>query len=129
MKLAEMGRENKKKEQLEEQRIIAVFTTAIELLKDDNTKQWIEYVAYENGLLSTGCFRKPIKKNIIVYVAMLYSHIIISRDKFGLNVIPHLKCTKKEFADVILNTASGIIEEMEPLQDIHVNFNDFIEQD
>ena len=36
---------------------------------------------------------------------------------------------KKEFADVILNTASGIIEEMEPLQDIHVNFNGFIEQD
>ncbi len=41
MKLVEMSRENKKARHVEEQRIIAVFNTAMKCLKDNNTKQWI----------------------------------------------------------------------------------------
>ncbi|MCM3115458.1 hypothetical protein M3610_09175 [Neobacillus sp. MER 74] len=119
-----------KNEKLMERNVFAVYSLAFELLKSDDTKNWIEYIAEENGLLNNGCFKNPIKKHIILYVAMLYTHVIITKNNFKLTEIPHINnCTIEEFADLILKVGAGIIEEMKPLQDISVNFNDYLEDD
>ncbi|MGW8429223.1 hypothetical protein ACWGJQ_27910 [Peribacillus simplex] len=130
MKLVAESKKNKKENKLFEQQVLTVYKIAFEfLLKNADTKKWFEHIAEESGLFNKDYFKKPNKKEIVFYVALLYLHILITSDEFDLDFVSHLKCTKEELSHVILKVSTAIIEEMEPLQEISVDFNDFIELD